>query len=107
MRRSSNAGRHAAQLCEICMEWGSELRCSGSEFTASSCIRRQSESIAPIKMERALEITAISRPGAQLGPCIQTWLAASTLIETPKQFVHRVVLAGEDFAAKAAGIKTH
>lgn len=25
MRRSSNAGWHAAGLCEICMEWGSTL----------------------------------------------------------------------------------
>ena len=89
-------GRHAAQLCKICMEFSGELRCSGSGFTANSCIRRQSEVIAHTGMDRALEGTATNRPGPQLGPCKQSSLAGSARLETPERLGFQVDLAKEN-----------
>ena len=107
VRRSSNAGRDAAQLCEICMEFSSELRCSGSCFTASSCIRRQSEGIAPTGMDRALEITATSRPGPTLGPCIQARLAGSAWLGTPRRLGFQVDLTRGNYVTNATWIHNH
>ena len=104
VRRSSNACRDAAQLCEICMAFSSELRCRGSCFTASSCIRRQSEGIAPTGMDRALEITATSRPGPTLGPCIQARLAGSAWLGTPRRLGFQVDLTRGNYVAKATWI---